>query len=488
MSSQGAPVFPVENPDSTYIRGDPMSVSKNRAGAPTRRHARVIKVAPVTRAIRAALAVSATTLALTASGGVFAGDCAAPNATAIHCNGSFHQFQIHPAMDLTLVQGDEIPRNVVPAIDGGASRPSAITTSDQASSAPEPQSFGDVQDLMAISALSPGPGGVSGSDNTVYLGASGVTSRSSGTGTFAATTSTTGYADFVFAASDHFAGFSNNASISATGYTWAAGFELEADTYASDVRNSATGAMTMEATGDFGQAWGIYVVAGGDAAIYNDGSIDVSAGGYAGTAIGLFDYSIAGDASADNTGTITADASGYYGQATGIYAAAYGDATTTNSNIVSATAYGYGGVATGTSAYSLLGDAIGDNSGTISAVSYGNATGMRGYAATGDVHLTNSGDIVAYSYVGNAIGIYGYALAGDVTIDNSGTIGAYSYNGLADGIFASGNTVEVTNSGPINVYGSTWAAGIEAQGNDSTTIDNSGLISVATYSGPAFGI
>ena len=47
--------------------------------------------------------------------------------------------------------------------------------------------------------------------------------------------------------------------------------------------------------------------------------------------------------------------------------------------------------------------------------------------------------------------MYGYALAGDVTIDNSGTIGAYSYNGLADGIFASGNTVGVANSGPINV-------------------------------------
>ena len=465
-----------------------MSVSKNRAGVPTRRHARVIKVAPVTRAIRAALAVSATTLALTASGGVFAGDCAAPNTTAIHCNGSFYQSEIHPAMDLTLVHGDEVPRNVVPAIDGGASRAYAIADYGNATSAAGMQSFGDVQDLAAISALTPGPGGVPGSDNTVYLGASGVTSRSSGTGTFTATTSTTGYADFVFAASDHFSGFSNNASISATGYTWAAGFELEADTYASDVRNSATGAMTMQATGDFGQAWGIYVVAGGDAAIYNDGGIDVSASGYSGTAIGLFDYSIAGNASADNTGTITADASGYYGQAHGVYAAAYGDATTTNSSIVSATAYAYGGVATGTSAYSLQGDAIGDNSGTISAVSYGNATGMRGYAATGDVHLTNSGDIVAYSYVGNGIGMYGYALAGDVTIDNSGTIGAYSYNGLADGIFASGNAVGVTNSGPINVYGNTWAAGIEARGNDSATVDNSGVISVATYDGPAYGI
>src|SRR4051794_13100595 len=106
-----------------------MSVSKNRAGAPTRRHARVIKVAPVTRAIRAALAVSATTLVLTASGGAFAGNCAAPNATAIHCNASFLQAEIHPAMDLTLVQGGEIPRSVVPAIDGLASRGGAITRS-----------------------------------------------------------------------------------------------------------------------------------------------------------------------------------------------------------------------------------------------------------------------------------------------------------------------------------------------------------------------
>ncbi|HEX2595997.1 MAG TPA: hypothetical protein VHL61_06020, partial [Luteimonas sp.] len=462
-----------------------MSVSNDRAGAPTRRHARVIKVAPVTRAIRAALAVSATTLALGASGGAFA---AAPTATAIHRISAFHHADIQPVLDPTRVLGDDVPRNVVPAIDGGASRPTAITRVADPADAPVAQSFGDVQDLMAVPTLTPGPGGVSGSDDSVYFGASGTTSLFSNTGYFTATTSTTGLADFVFASSDHFDGFVNNANISATGYTWAAGFELESDTYASNVRNSGAGTMTLQATGDFGQAWGIYTVANGDAAIYNDGGIDVSATGYAGTATGLFDYSTAGNASADNTGTISADASGDYGQARGAYAAAYGDANATNTSIVSATAYGYGGVATGISAYSSHGDAIAGNSGNIAAISYAAATGMRGYAATGNVDLDNSGDIVAVSYAGNAIGMYGYALAGDVTIDNSGTIGAYSYFGLADGIFASGNTVGVTSAGSIDAYGYSWAAGIEARGNDAASVTNSGAISAGTYNGAAFGI
>ena len=73
-------------------------------------------------------------------------------------------------------------------------------------------------------------------------------------------------------------------------------------------------------------------------------------------------------------------------------------------------------------------------------------------------------------------------------------ITAISYYGLADGIFASGADVDVTNSGAIEAEGSTWAAGIEAQGSESVTVDNSGDISATaapflqvTYDGDAIG-
>ena len=79
---------------------------------------------------------------------------------------------------------------------------------------------------------------------------------------------------------------------------------------------------------------------------------------------------------------------------------------------------------------------------------------------------------------GDAIGIYAYSADGSVTLGNGGDITAISYYGLADGIFASGMTVGVENSGAIEVYGYTWAAGIEAQGADSTFVSNAGDIAV----------
>ena len=129
-------------------------------------------------------------------------------------------------------------------------------------------------------------------------------------------------------------------------------------------------------------------------------------------------------------------------------------------------------------------------SGELEAVSlYGNATGIEGYAY-GNVSIDNAGEIFALSVYANGIGIYGYSMAGDVSIDNSGDVYALSFYGLADGVFASGVNVDVSNSGSIeaeNVYGG-WAAGIEAQGTDLTTVTNDGSISALANYGQAFGI
>lgn len=109
------------------------------------------------------------------------------------------------------------------------------------------------------------------------------------------------------------------------------------------------------------------------------------------------------------------------------------------------------------------------------------AIAIRGYSVEGSVGIVNQADgaLSADSVYGNAIGIYGYALSGDVSIDNAGDIAATSAYGLADGIFASGANVGVTNSGNITAEGYTWAAGIEAQGSNATSVSNSGDISVS---------
>ena len=76
-----------------------------------------------------------------------------------------------------------------------------------------------------------------------------------------------------------------------------------------------------------------------------------------------------------------------------------------------------------------------------------------------------------------------------MSIGNGADILAYSVYGLADGIFASGANVEIDNIGAIDVYGYTWAAGIEAQSTGVTDVDNSGdIYAVVSDAGTAFGI
>ena len=243
----------------------------------------------------------------------------------------------------------------------------------------------------------------------------------------------------------------------------------------------------------------------GDVSVDNSGSISVTSG--SGTAAAVFARADYGTASVTNSGDITASntpGTGFYGYAaygilargnyaevansgnivadgyyyaTGIAASSYYGTTVTNTGgSISAIAVGGG---TGISASSLFGDASVDNASDIDAV--GIVFGARGIEATsvlGDASIENSGDVYAGSLYGDSIGLYAYSSYGDASVDNSGDVIAISYYGLADGIFASGSDVEVTNSGYIGVYGYTWAAGIEAQGANGTSVDNSGDITV----------
>ena len=264
----------------------------------------------------------------------------------------------------------------------------------------------------------------------------------------------------------------------------------------------------------YGQSAGVFGIAGaGNVSVDNSGTIDVVSGGN--VAVGVFARADYGTASVTNSGDITASnfggyytgysaygvfargayaevansgsitAEGYY-YATGIAASSYYGTTVHNTG-GSITAYALGG-ATGINATSLLGDVDVDNASDIEAV--GLVYGALGISASGagDVHVGNSGDIYAASLNGSAIGVYAYSAYGDAGIDNSGNIIAYSVEGLADGIFASGANVEVSNSGELYVVGATWAAGIEAQGEYSTGVENSGDIYAGSAGGQAFGI
>jgi len=84
------------------------------------RHTPNLTVAPVTRAIRSALAISATLLALGGSGAAIAqGTCTFTAATTVSCDGTFTNTVpgtfFTPVADLTLVLGDTAPTSVTPA-------------------------------------------------------------------------------------------------------------------------------------------------------------------------------------------------------------------------------------------------------------------------------------------------------------------------------------------------------------------------------------
>ena len=73
-----------------------MSGTSNRTTSASTRRARKYKVAPVTRAIRSVLAISAAALALGGTGTALAADCLAPSANPIFCNSQVHDTRIQP--------------------------------------------------------------------------------------------------------------------------------------------------------------------------------------------------------------------------------------------------------------------------------------------------------------------------------------------------------------------------------------------------------
>ena len=93
----------VSNTRNLAIRiGDYMSrITNSKSTSANARRKRVIKVAPMTRAVRMALAASLAALALGASGGAFAANCSAPATVMTPCKAT--SIDAAPVADLTLV-------------------------------------------------------------------------------------------------------------------------------------------------------------------------------------------------------------------------------------------------------------------------------------------------------------------------------------------------------------------------------------------------
>jgi hypothetical protein len=460
--------------------------SRNVNGAISATRKRRLKVAPVTRAVRSALAVSAAAFALAGSGAAFAGDCTAPAGNTIRCNGDFADTLNFAVEDLTLVVGDEAPTTISPA--GGnagiladwAGAIGVVSSADittYGADGIDAVGSGDISVESDGSIDAAGPGqtiGIyaysDGGDVTVANGGA-ISAYSYG-----------GLADGIFA-SGAGVDVSNAGTISASGYDWAAGIEAQG-TGATNVSND--GAISAYAYVNGGYAFGIYA-GGDDVTVANGGGVDVL--GY--NASGLYAQS-SGAASIDNAGTIGVQ--GVY--STGIHAASSGlDSVVSATSGGSVNVYGYAG-ATGIEALATGegSNASAGNSGDIYVNSvYKYAGGSAGVVASadGDASVDNSGGIEAVAG-GSAYGAMALSFNGDASVVSSGDISATStaflYYGAFGIVAASQNgSASVDNSGGITIAASlNGGRGIDVEGFAGATATNSGAIDVdAKY---AYGV
>lgn len=448
---------------------------------------KTIKVAPVTRAVRAALAVSAAAFALAGSGAAFAGDCTTPVDNVIRCNGDFIDTLNFAVEDLTLVVGDESPSTVVPGPgDVGilADWTGSIGVTNHA----------DITTYAADGIHATGAGDIaidnSGSVSAYGTGDIIAVYAHSSEGDVSVVNSGSLYAYSYDSLGDGI--FASGASVDVTnsaggdilvgGDDWAAGIEAQGDDLTT-VRND--GAIAAYSLGG-GYAFGIYATGGeGGVTIGNTGTINAQ-GFYAN---GIYVQS-SGDVAIDNSGTVAGG--GLYTSVlgTGIHAASNaldGVVAVDNSGDVVAQGY-YGATGVEALATSAGGSAGANNSGDIQASQYS----YYGYGATGmvvsadaDATIGNSGSIDVSS-AGLAYGAVAFSFNGDAGIDNSGDVSVYStafYGYASYGLLSASQngSASVDNSGSVDVATLFLGAGIDASGLDGATVDNSGTVSVDAW-------
>ncbi|TXH17135.1 MAG: hypothetical protein E6R00_04905 [Gammaproteobacteria bacterium] len=450
-----------------------MSIDRNGGKQNDGNTRRGIKLAPMTRAVRSALAVSAMALGLGAAGTAMAAAQQVPVAQVLQTQRAAIDFA--PVHDLTVVDALFAPLAiaVTDAGDVAIDNVDPIVVSDP------------LYSVVAISGYSTGGNvditNAAGADLTAASGygdAIGIYGYSA-TGDVAIDNaadidvySGLGLADGIFASGANVE-IANSGAISVDGYTWAAGIEAQAV----DVVNVAnTGDITASVYSN-GHAYGIYAT-GSDVTVVNEGNVGVQ--GYYATGIEAQSY---GDIAIDNGGSIVAYSGN--GLALGINASSGGEGAVVsvgNTGVVAAVGY-YGGTAISAVSSGVGGTVSVDNSGTLYA-QQGNKYGLGAYgistSADSDSAVTNSGTITVVSE-GAATGISSISFAGNASVSNSGDVdvtsnAAISYvaNGLV--AFSANGSASVDNSGNVIVSGKYVGTAIDASAYGDVVVDNSGML------------
>ena len=195
------------------------------------------------------------------------------------------------------------------------------------------------------------------------------------------------------------------------------------------------------------------------------------------------------NASADNLGAITVNGQG---DVIGASAFSYdGNATAHNGNAITiaGTSLLSSSSPIGLYAYSVNGDALADNDGTLK-VDGDFATGAWAKSFNGNATTDNSdGHSVNANGRYDAVALMAGSTFGDATVNNGGSAYASSSEGNARGVFAYGDTVTVTNglTGTIGANGYSEAIGIHASGYLDANVSNDGTIGASAL-GDVFGV
>lgn len=472
--------------------------------------ARAPQVAPVTKAVRTALALSALALA-SASGTAFACDppVVSGTSTSVECNDAAYLsgIGINVVDDLTVVVGNlGGPVSVTPGFGqvgiglsatGDASlgiyAGTSISTSGangvsvfaqgQASVGNEGSIYAvdgigiEVFGLAGASVVNDGVVDVSGSGTLQGLSAVSPNGQASVINNGDVRVDSTGTGIGIYAGGGAGASITNNGYVDAYGVY--GGIGLLGFGYNSGVTIENSG--QVYAGSKYGVALGI-VGSGDEVSVTNSGYI----GGfsYAGDAFGVYAYAGVGQAVVGNTGNI--EALSVNGNATAIEALGYGGVDVDNSGYVRAV----GDIsANGIVAYSAgLADVY--NSGFVRAdAKYGEATGISARGDGAYVGVSYSGIVVAIGQYG-ATGIRAEAFGTEAVVFNDGVVVADSAYGVATGIEAIGaNGARVTNLGDVYAYGELGAYGLVASGGyGQGIVQNEGRVLAETRYGYAAGI
>jgi len=441
-----------------------------------------LSVAPVTRAIRAALAISATLLALGGSGAAIAQDtCTFTTPTTVSCDGAFTNTlpgtYFAPIDDLTLIAGDTAPTSVTPGIglmgiDADWGGNVSVTT------------FADI--------TTQGADGIFANSTAAATVNNQGSITTNGTSSGAKAMDVNAYGDVNIVNNGPINAYSNGVYDVTAVNAYSTNGNVSVD-------NQAAGTITATAQDGNAIAVNAYATVGA-ITVANEGSIAASSGSGYGIAVGVLAQAADGDVSVTNSGSITATSTNY--QAVGILATSNeGYTTVSNSGYVTAA----GGLedTIGIAASGYLGAAV-QNTGHVTATStYGEAVGIQAEAYSGSASVNNSGTITSTSssQYQTAIGALASSINGSATITNNGYVRADNAPGLAIGLesYSERGSSSITNSGYVLATSATGSAtGVLASsvyGNVSVSNNPGGNIrAVATtggsaaYGAPSYGI